>query len=158
MRTAVCLFLGMLLFSCNNFELKKLSSDDILQEELKHLDWSQVDVYPTFENCKPSTEAIDNQRCFNDTLGMALYDYFNGKDIAILKLAGDTLFFNFHMSEKGTISLDTIKGMALPQPTYYVLTTYTSEALSQLPQSYPAQKRGVPVATKFSLPVIVIEE
>lgn len=153
MKTALCSLLGLLLVGCNNFELKKLTSEDILQKELQHIDWSQVDVSPTFETCPSSAES-----CFNDVLGTAIHNHLSAKNLQRLRLEADTLYFNFKVSKLGTISLDTIKGSPLPDRTYKLLTTYAALALTTLPKSYPAQKRGIPVATAFSLPIIVVEE
>ena len=52
MRKELLLLIFPILVCCNNFETKKISSEEVLCQEPKSLNWREVDEYPAFENCK----------------------------------------------------------------------------------------------------------
>ena len=58
------LLLLLLCLGCQNFETKKISSDEIIQEELKEFNWQEVEVYPSFKECESFTETQEKKTCF----------------------------------------------------------------------------------------------
>ena len=52
------------MWSCNYFDAKKVSADDILEEELQTFTWNEVDEYPSFEMCDSLSSKAEKKQCF----------------------------------------------------------------------------------------------
>ena len=50
------LFLLVLASSCQFFETEKISTETFYEEEIKAIDWKDVDQYPVFTECSDFSE------------------------------------------------------------------------------------------------------
>ena len=46
------LILSLFFYSCEYFETKKISSETFVKDEIKSINWKDVDQYPIFKNCE----------------------------------------------------------------------------------------------------------
>ena len=147
----ICLFVT----SCNYFDVKKTSSEEILNEELQSFNWKDVDVFPAFASCDSSSTILERKLCFERTLINHIHKSLSTKKMVVSTDLTDTIFIDFKLSDKGEISIlnlkireETIK--ALPN-----ITNQINSAIDSLPKIYPAIKRGQLVTTQFKLPIII---
>ena len=155
MKYLVFLFLLVCVSSCDYFDKKKVTSQEILNEDLQTFNWNEVDEYPAFKSCESSTTKVQRKQCFEATLTTHITQGLLQEKIVVTEEINDTLIINFLISEKGLISvlnLNASERISLQIPDIEGLLL---QKLQDLPQILPAFKRGQPVKTEFKLPVII---
>lgn len=145
----------LLATSCQYFETEKISSETILEEELKTIDWKEVDTYPTFQNCENFTEKPQQKDCFINTISSHLYQSVNDKNILAVRAIHDTVLVAFSVSNKGELVVSNITIDSLLQKEFPQLEEWILKSIDSLQPVAPAYKRGIPVKTQFTLPVII---
>lgn len=132
---------------------KKITPEEALQQKLVHFNWEKVDAYPTFEACKNETSPEKQKHCFVQLMGKHIHSALEKHPIIISDSIHETIYLQVLIDNKGQASLDTmLLSMAL-QKRIPSLKKWIHSAIDSLPKIYPARKRGVPVATKFRLPI-----
>ena len=147
--------LSLFLVSCQFFETEKISSETFYEEELKAINWEDVDQYPAFSVCEEFTEKKDQKHCFETTLSRFVYQTIGSKNIVTGKDINSTVLLTFNISNSGEISnlnieMDTVIEKEIP-----LLRQWLAECIDSLPQVAPAYKRGIPVNTNFTLPLVI---
>ncbi len=149
------LLLSPLLFgSCQYFEKQVPSKEELLQEQLKSINWSKVDEYPSVADCDSITDKSQKQQCFFEFLTRLIQEKLNADTLAVLYPQLDTInvkvtvlpdsTMQFEPQIKDSISYNTAK-----------IDSILKTRLVDFPKINPAIKRGVPVKTQFTLPVIL---
>ncbi|SDR73216.1 hypothetical protein SAMN04487764_0459 [Gillisia sp. Hel1_33_143] len=156
-KTLLLIFL-VVLASCNNFETKKISSKQVLDQETKSLNWKEVDEYPAFENCKEITELAAAKRCFETTVANSIYAYLEKQQPIVTEAIDDTLVLYLEISKNGkptidSVSVDTTVTNQLPN-----IKLWLTQSVDSLPKIYPASKRGIPVSSIFKMPILIKAE
>jgi hypothetical protein len=149
------LFLILILCSCQEFDLKKHSADQILEEELKTINWQEVDFYPTFQNCGVITSKEESRTCFETEIRKAIGDRLNQQRVLTSNTAQDTILLELFISAEGEASIKDLSISEQVSNQNPNLEKWLKEAISQLPEVYPAQKRSVPVPLSTKLPIIL---
>jgi len=152
----VLLFIIMLLAtSCQFFETEKISSETFYDEEIKTIDWKDVDQYPVFKSCEAFSEKEAQKNCFENTLATYLFEAVtSNKDMSIKDL-NDTVYVKFSVSEKGQLSVKSIKIDSLIKAELPRLEEKLRKKIDSIALTAPAYKRGIPVKTKFTLPIVL---
>lgn len=143
------------LTSCEYFNVKKTSSDAILNEELQTFNWNEVDVYPSFSACDSLELKNEKMACFNQVLTTHILEYLQDKPIAVTHDITDTIKLKFQVSETGMLSLLTIEADSIITQEIPNIKDLIFSSLDSLPKVYPAIKRGQQVKTEFELPIII---
>jgi hypothetical protein len=150
------LFLVIILFnSCHYFDKQVPSEKELLQKELKAINWKEVDEYPSVVDCEKIEEKKQRQQCFfevltqliqeklcNDTLAM-LYPELDTIEVKVTVFPNATMQFEPQFP-KDSVAYDKIK-----------IDSILKARLVGFPKINPAIKRGLPVKTQFILPVIL---
>lgn len=155
------LIYGLLLFflsSCQWKESKKLSSQEIFEEEISTINWNEVDQYPVFEKCEHDLEKEAMRQCFLETLNTQLLKLFPSEYIQALRKMEDSIVIEFEVSKTAGISIVTIEGVRTLTQDFPDLEQRIVTGLDSLRLDEPAYKRGIPVSTRFRLPVIFKSE
>lgn len=144
--------------SCQYFEKKVPSEKELLQKELKSINWKEVDEYPTVSDCETITDKKERQKCFFDVMSQLIQEKLDVDSLSILYPDLDTIrvkvtiFPNSKMKfepqfQKDSVAYDTIR-----------IDSILHARLVDFPKVNPAIKRGLPVKTQFILPVIIKEK
>ncbi len=141
--------------SCDYFEKKKVSAEDILDEELQSFTWNEVDEYPSFISCDSSHNKVDRKICFESTLSHYIISQLSGPSIVVSESINDTLIMKFLISENGTLSIKGILSNDLIKSQIPELDSILSHSIIGLPKIFPAIKRGQQVKTEFKLPIVI---
>jgi hypothetical protein len=150
------LFLVLILFnSCQYFDKQVPSEKELLQKELKAINWKEVDEYPSVVDCDKIDDKKQRQQCFfevltqliqeklcNDTLAM-LYPELDTIEVKVTVFPNATMKFEPQFP-KDSVAYDTVK-----------IDSILKARLVDFPKINPAIKRGLPVKTQFILPVIL---
>jgi hypothetical protein len=158
MKKAIALFLVSLCFSCKYFEKKVPNEKELLEKQLKEINWNEVDEYPSVVDCEKLTDATQRKQCFFEFLTTTIQQKLAVDTLSTLFPKLDTIevkvtvFPNSTMEfepqfPKDSVAYDTIK-----------IDSILRIRLVNFPKVNPAIKRGIPVKTKFVLPVIIKTE
>lgn len=158
MKKAIALFLVSLCFSCQYFEKKVPNEKELLEKQLKEINWNEVDEYPSVVDCEKLTDETQRKQCFFEFLTTTIQQKLAVDTLSTLFPKLDTIevkvtvFPNSNMEfepqfPKDSVAYDTIK-----------IDSILRIRLVNFPKVNPAIKRGIPVKTKFVLPVIIKTE
>ena len=131
---------------------------ELLQKELKAINWKEVDEYPSMTDCESIDNKVQRQQCFFDVLTQLIQQKLSIDTLAVLYPKLDTIevkvtiFPNATMQfepqfPKDSVAYDRIK-----------IDSILKARLVNFPKVNPAIKRGIPVKTQFILPVIIKAE
>ncbi|WP_034062574.1 hypothetical protein [Lacinutrix jangbogonensis] len=141
--------------SCDYFNAKKISSEDIYNEEQKTFNWNAVDTYPTFSTCDTFETKTEKKTCFENTLSQHITSRLQNETIIVSQDIEDTLVLEFQISELGEIAIKNIDLKETTETEIPNIKNMISESLNTLPQIFPAIKRNQPVKTEFRLPIVI---
>lgn len=149
-------FLIFLFFnSCQYFEKQIPSEKDLLQKELKAINWKEVDEYPSVVDCEKIPEKKQRQQCFFEVMAQLIQEKLDIDTLSILYPELDTIQVKVTVFPNATMKFE-------PQfPTDSVayntikIDSILQARLVDFPKINPAIKRGIPVKTQFILPVIL---
>lgn len=151
----ILLFMMLLLWSCSQWETKKIQSETYFAQEWKAIDINEVDSYPTFPNCESVEASTALKACFENEITTAFYKSLQAQPLVVTSNLEDTVWIDLKVSQEGKLCIDSLHisdAVSFEIPDF---PAYIHDAAQQLPRAFPATKRGIPVKTKFKLPVIV---
>ncbi|NJX15867.1 hypothetical protein [Tamlana crocina] len=158
MKFFIVSILVLMLSSCENFKVKKTSSEAILKEELQTFNWNDVDEYPSFENCESSISKAEKKVCFQHTLTNHITGFLMNERIVVSQDIYDTVLLQMQVSKRGMLKLIGAKIDSLTIQEIPELDSIIKNSLDSLPKIFPAIKRGQQVTTEFSLPLVISVE
>jgi hypothetical protein len=149
------LFLILLsISSCQYLNRQVPDQNELLQKELKNINWNQVDELPNFTSCDSVADKTQKNQCFFDYLTQLIQQKLSSDTLTVLYPQLDTInvkvtvladaTFQFEPQLNDTLSYDAIK-----------IDSIIKTRLVDFPKVNPAIKRGIPVKTQFVLPVIL---
>lgn len=152
MRTRVVslLFLVIISTSCEYFNLKKKSQ---LQEVDTIIDFSSVDVFPTFEACKNFIDKAKKTDCFRNTIHKHISENLAKHNIEVKNPVNETINVVVLINNKGKVAIQKITTSDLLKKEIPVIDSLITASLQSLPMLLPATKRGIPVATQYQIPI-----
>jgi len=152
------IFLSFLATSCQFFNTEKIPSEEIYEKELESIDWSDVDQYPVFKGCEDISEKIAQKECFESTIATSMYRTISDRNIIAGHQLSDTLFIEILVSQKGELEIKRMEIDSTVQKDFPELQNWIIHSLDSMNIIAPAYKRGIPVKTQFTLPVVIKTE
>ncbi|MFK5878391.1 MAG: hypothetical protein QM478_02725 [Flavobacteriaceae bacterium] len=143
---------GFFLVSCEFFQKKELSNDSVIDTVI---DYNSVDVFPLFPKCDSIPSQEKQKICTQIKLSEHIYASLASIDIITSKKVSDTLLITLIIDKTGKVSLSNIKSSEMIQQQIPNLDRLIESGIENLPLLKPAIKRGMPVATEFTLPIVV---
>lgn len=144
--------------SCQYFEKNVPDKNTLLQEELKKINWSEVDEFPTVSGCDSVSDKALRKECFFQFLQNEIQH----------KLASDTLKILYPNLDTIQVKITVYPDARLKFQPYFSksnklyntekVDSIIQERLADFPVIEPAIKRGVKVKTEFMIPVILKNE
>ncbi|MFI8377340.1 hypothetical protein [Leeuwenhoekiella sp. NPDC079379] len=149
------LALAFLITSCKDLETQKVSSDVLVQEELKTIKMNEVEEYPSFAVCDSLKDQDSRYQCFKAELALNFQRQLSNKTIIVETELNDTIWLYLSISERGDLKIERVEipdtiALQLPE-----LELWLKDSLDSLPKITPANKRSIPVKTAFKMPVLV---
>ncbi len=149
----VCIFV-----SCDFFESKDKRTQELVNQEMRGIDWNEVDNYPLFENCDETASKETQKACFEEEVvshfanTLREFEFFMDDDVDSI------VYVVFAIDREGKLDVLKIEKDAsidLQMPEFDGVVT---QSLRNLPPIAPALKRGIPVRAKFRIPIILNRE
>lgn len=155
----ILVFISVLsLVSCDYFGAKKVSKQDVLHQKLQGFNWNEVDTYPSFAACKESLQKAEQQACFARIITAEIQYQLQAHLVVLSDSVEGKVQLYLRITREGVPKIDSVaisKTLANHLPN---LRTWLEDAMSALPKIYPAQKQGIPVSTRFTLPIQVVSK
>ena len=136
--------------SCEFFNLKDKSQ---LQEIDTIIDFSYVDVFPTFDVCKSYIDKEKKTACFRETIHQHISKSLAKNKIEVKKPVNEVLNVEVLISNKGIVSVQKIITSDVLKTEIPAIDSLITASLQNLPKLFPATKRGIPVATQYKIPI-----
>lgn len=141
--------------SCQFFETEKISKETFFETEINSINWNDVDQYPVFSECEHLTEKLEQKNCFETTLSRQLYQSIPSDKILVANDLNDTILLEFTVTILGKLSMKKMVLDSMLQVEIPLFESYILRSIDSLQPVAPAYKRGIPVQTTFSLPIVI---
>ena len=160
MRKTLIIIFCFLSISCEfDFQIdKKITVDEFINEELKSLNWNDVDQYPVFENCLEINNVKNKNNCFVETITSSFRENLKTNNLVLNRSLIDTVRMVLKVDKIGKISIENMTISDQNNKYKEVITKSFENTVSSLPKLYPAIKRGQEVDVIFNIPIIISTE
>lgn len=151
-RIITLIFCGFLLTSCEFFQKKKLTTVTPIDTII---DYHSVDVFPLFPSCDSIPSQEKQKICSQIKLSEHIYAVLKEYEIVTSEKINDTLFVKIKIDKKGKTTLSNLQSSEFIRTQIPDLDSLIESGIRSLPILKPAIKRGMPVTTEFTLPIVV---
>ena len=160
MRKTLIIIFCFFSISCEfDFQIdKKITVDEFINEELKSLNWNDVDQYPVFENCLEINNVKNKNNCFVETITSSFRENLKTNNLVLNRTLIDTVRMVLKVDKIGKISIENMTISDQNNKYKEVITKSFENTVSSLPKLYPAIKRGQEVDVIFNIPIIISTE
>lgn len=155
-KTIQLLFLLLAIQSCQYFEKQVPDEKELLKQELKKINWDEVDEFPSVLQCDTIKDAAIKKQCFFDYMAQTIQERIGIDTLRIEYPKIDTINVKITINTDSSLQFETQytnDSIALADKTK--IDSILMSRLSDFPKVEPAIKRGVKVKTQFVLPVII---
>jgi hypothetical protein len=155
-KTIQLLFLLLVIQSCQYFEKQVPDEKELLEQELKKINWDEVDEFPSVLQCDTIKDAEIKKQCFFDYMAQTIQERIGIDTLRIEYPKIDTINVKITINTDSSLQFETQytnDSIALADKTK--IDSILMSRLSDFPKVEPAIKRGVKVKTQFVLPVII---
>ena len=136
--------------SCNKLSFSKSVKINPIDTVV---DFSSVDVSPSFKVCDFIINKSKKTNCFRTTIHKKIGAELTKHLFTIKDSISEIVFVNLIINAKGGIVLEDIQAPENIKKELPALDSLLKVSVEKLPVIYPAIKRGIPVTTKYRLPI-----
>ncbi|MCF6278721.1 MAG: hypothetical protein L3J14_00055 [Flavobacteriaceae bacterium] len=151
-RAFIVLFCGFLLTSCEFFKKKEFTPTIAIDTIV---DYNSVDVFPLFPSCDSIPSQEKQKICSQIKLSEHIYASLSDYQIVTSEIINDTILVKINIDKTGKTSLTDLQSSEFIKSQIPKLDSLISRGINSLPLLKPAIKRGIPVTTEFTLPIVV---
>lgn len=155
MKNLSAVFFALLLTSCNFFQQKEVSEDELLQQKLREINLNTVDAFPLFAHCSENDSLPQQQQCFETAIISEFYKVLATQQFTVQNELNDTIYLFITVTKKGNIVLDKTHQSQTIQKLIPNLDSILQSKTDEFPAITPAKKQGVLVATRYKLPLAI---
>ncbi|PXY41574.1 hypothetical protein DMB65_06360 [Flavobacterium cheongpyeongense] len=158
MKQFICFLIFLVLGSCQYFEKQVPSEKELLQKELKSINWKEVDEYPSVADCEKINDKKQRQQCFFEIMSQLIQEKLNTDTLSVLYPELDTIEVKVTVFPNATLKFEP--QFPKDSATYDTISmdSIIRARLIDFPKVNPAIKRGIPVKSQFILPVVFKEK
>ena len=150
------LFLVSLIQSCQYFDKQIPDENQLLEQELKKINWEEVDEFPSVLQCDTIKDEVVKKQCFFDYLSQTIQERIGIDTFRVEYPEIDTINVKITVNPDSSLQFETqYPNDSIPLADKTKIDSILSSRLSDFPKVEPAIKRGVKVKTQFVLPVII---
>jgi hypothetical protein len=149
------LFFVFLVASCQYFDAKAPDENVLLQEELKKINWKEVDNYPSILGCDTILDKEAQKECFFSRLSQVIQEKISIDTVQMLNPKIDTIDVKVTVNADATLQFEVQEPKDSVKYNFKRIDSILQNKLSNFPHVEPAIKRGIKVKTQFIIPVII---
>ena len=147
-----CIFLFI---SCNWFVSREEKTQKLVNQEMHDINWNEIDKYPLFDNCDELRSKKGQRKCFEETFILHFSVIINEFKFESNSDINDTVNVDFLIDRNGELSILNIEKNTKIKNQIPGFNAIIIQGFKELPAIAPALKRGIPVATKFRIPIVL---
>ncbi|WP_439129870.1 hypothetical protein [Polaribacter sp.] len=117
------------------------------------IDFTSVDTYPSFKICDSIIEKEAKFACFKNTIHKKIGEKLNQHSFKIQDSINEKIYVDVLIDGKGNFMLDSIHSSENIKKQLPRLDSLLTDIIDNLPKVFAANKMGIPVTTKYSLPI-----
>jgi hypothetical protein len=151
-RIFTVLFCGLLFTSCEFFQKKEYTTDVVIDTII---DYNSIDTFPLFPNCDSIPSQEKQMICSQIKLSEHIYASLSDYKIVTSNKVNDTILVRLKIDNNGISTLTNIHSSEFIKQEIPKLDSLINSGIENLPILKPAIKRGMPVATEFTLPIVL---
>ncbi len=122
------------------------------------VDFTSVDLSPSFTECDSLVSKKNKSDCFRKTIHAKIGEELLKHTLVSKDSINETVVVNILINSKGVVSFEKLTTNAIIKETLPNLDSLLEASINSLPKIYPAVKRGIPVTTKYQLPIQIVLE
>ena len=138
--------------SCDFFQKKEFVNATAIDTVI---DFNSVDVFPLFPTCDSIPSQEKQKICSQIKLSEQIYASLSTQEIISTDKLNDTILIKLNIDNSGKVSLSSLIANGHINQKIPNLDSLIESGIKKLPLLKPAIKRGMPVTTEFTLPIIV---
>ena len=142
-----------LLFSFTSCEYFSFEKNKNIEKIDVDVDFTSVDVSPSFKVCDSLIEKDKKNTCFRTTIRQEISSSLAKQSIQVLKSVDETIEVAITIQSNKEVKLTSIKSSDSLLVILPSLKAILKKSVEELPAVYPAIKRGIPVTTVYKLPI-----
>ncbi|EAQ40777.1 hypothetical protein [Polaribacter sp. MED152] len=150
MRVFSFLILIICITSCDNLSLVKNTNEQVLDTIV---DFTSVDTYPSFKVCDSLIDKIEKQSCFRATIHKKVGEELQQHIFTITDSLNEIVLVDLVIAKDGVINFKGIQTSKLLKKELPKFDSLVKSSVDKLDKVYPAIKRGIPVTTRYQLPI-----
>jgi len=146
--------IGVLIFiSCDFEKSRNKQTQELVNQEMRNIDWNEVDAYPLFENCDETLTKDGQRECFTREVISHFSATLKEFEFILQEDLASKVYVDFIVDQEGKISVLKIEKDRTIDAQMPEFDGIVIQSLKGLPPIAPALKRGIPVKTKFRIPI-----
>ena len=142
--------LFLLITSCDNFSFSKNKN---LQAVDTIVDYTSVDFSPSFKVCDSIIDKHQKSNCFRTTIHQKIGVELQKHQFVIRDSISEIVYVDLLINSKGKIILEAMDSSEEIKIKLPKLDSVLRISIDKIPNVYAAIKRGIPVTTKYRLPI-----
>ena len=139
--------------SCDKFPFLKSENRQVLDTVVN---FSSVDTSPSFKACDSMIDKQQKSHCFRITIHQKIGAELRKHQFVVRDAITETVHVDLLISAKGKITLEAIIASEVITSQLPQLDSILSLSIARISRVYPAIKRGIPVTTKYRLPIKIV--
>lgn len=154
LRILVFLLLLPFCFSCEFIENQKEEVFSLKKIDTV-IDFTKVDVLPSFSICDSILEVAEKNRCFINNLHTQFSENLLMHTFDVPDSINEIVIVQLKIDAKGGAVLISIQSSEMVKKVIPSLDEIITKSVYELPILFPALKRGIPVATEYKIPIVI---
>jgi hypothetical protein len=150
LRVSSFLLLFIFITSCDNFSFSKNKNMQLLDTIVN---FSSVDTSPSFKVCDSIIDKQKKTNCFRTTIHQKIGAELQKHQFVIKDSIAEIVYVVLRINSEGTLFLEAIESPEAIRNQLPKLDSILKVSITKIPKMYPAIKRGIPVTTKYRLPI-----
>jgi len=144
------LLLFLFITSCDKFSYSKSKN---LQVVDTIVDFTSVDFSPSFKVCDSLIDKHQKSDCFRTTIHQKIGAELQNHQFIIIDSISEIVYVDLLITSKGKIVLEATESSEEIKNQLPELDSVLRISIDKIPNVYAAIKRGIPVTTKYRLPI-----
>ena len=136
--------------SCDYFSFEKNKN---LEKIDMDVDFTSVDFSPSFKVCDTLINKLKKTDCFRTTMHQEIYNSLTKNSIKLKNSIDETVLVVITIQSDKQVMLVSLKASDSLLKYIPTLKKMIKKSIADLPDVYPAIKRGIPVTTQYKLPI-----
>ena len=136
--------------SCEYFSFEKNKNIEKINMDV---DFTSVDFSPSFKVCDTLINKLKKTDCFRTTMHQEIYNSLTKNSIKLKNSIDETVLVVITIQSDKQVMLVSLKAPDSLLKYIPTLKKMIKKSIADLPDVYPAIKRGIPVTTQYKLPI-----